>query len=312
MEQNKKYRRINLTVEEREKWIKLLYDYFFALPNEPASLKEFKESDSGKLSNNSLLSFCEKIVLDCESGWKRCPKDFQQRIRLKSGWDSPNRARKSASIQDKSKDNSKDVRNNTSLQILEFLTEDEQKFFDGRIKEYIRDFDFNSSSDMPLVERLVVEEIMHKRLTILQLDIISGKRLKNNINADAVTSSLNDVHKRMIDLQKQLGISRQQRADELNKGAHSIAEMSYALDEKLKKFPELRRQLFDEEQKFYAEKMLEEPINPVPERSQLESMMKSSNSNEIFDNVVDRVIQQQFNKKEEEKNLLDLPGGLNL
>jgi hypothetical protein len=259
-----KPRKINLTIEERAKWETLLVEYYSQAGIESPSFKQFRESPEGKACESPVFSFVTKIVDECEAGWPKAPKDIKRRIELKTQWNTPARAKKSAKQQSTIVEKAKDKRLSISMDIKSYLTEEEQEFFSMRLNKYIDDFDFNDSSDMPLVERLIIEEIMHKRLIIMQLNSVSG--IPQKIDADIINDSLNDVHKRIMDLQKQLGISRMQRSDELNKGYNSIAEMAANLDDKLKKFPELRQKLHDEEQTYYSAKALEEPINVIPGR----------------------------------------------
>lgn len=321
LEKPARIKSIKLTLDERVKWESLVFNYFQDLGADTPGFIEFKkeaEQLNVKLSSSPLLDYSKKIVQECENGWPKAPKRFDTRITLKTGWNSPLRQKKAVIKQDKVVEESKKDRESSFLDIRSILTSDEVAFFDKRIKEYVDDFDFNVSSDMPLVERLITEEILHRRLFIMHLQVMSDSKNKSKLDPETISSALSDAHKRMTELQKQLGISRVQRTDEMNRGIESIAELAVSFDEKIKKYPELRKKLLEEEQRFMLEKSLEEPINVIPEPKQLEAMLNNADSSQIYENSVAQTLSNValkhselpgIAKKEQLPDGIDLDGG---
>lgn len=297
-----KPKKIEISNEEREKWTRLLLDYYGVMKSKPFSFENYKKGKGElNLSESELLvKFVGFIVQACEDGWPRAPKEFEKRISYKSGWNNPIRVKKSSKIFSSEEDSG------PSHDVLDFknnLLGNEREFFDFRIKQYFDDFEFNESSDKPLVERLVIEEIIYRRLMIIQLEKTTGKKAGDTGVGDALSSS----HKRMSELQKQLGISRMQRADEMNRGVNSVAEMAMNLDEKLKKYPKLREKLEEEENRFLDKKKEMVPINYIPPQDQLENLLSNADETKIYEGIVDDALIQP-EKKEEEK----LAEGINL
>lgn len=296
-----KPQKINISEDERKKWKRLLVDYYKPMPIMPNSFQKFKaEHSDWDISHEEFIDrYINYIIQTCEDGWERAPKSFEKRISYKSGWNNPIRFKKSSKII--TKEEGEDHNSYSMMDFKSILSDDEKEFYTQRLKQYFDDFEFNDSSDKPLVERLIIEEVVYRRLMILQLRQTSGKKIRElDANADIATQ-LSDSHKRMSELQKQLGISRMQRADEINKGANSVAEMAMMLDEKLKKYPELRGKLEEEEQKYVAKKKEQVPINFIPEREQLENMLAQTDSTQIYENIVGEMLDlpKEENKKQE-------------
>lgn len=313
-----KVKPIPLTVEEREKWVNIIYDYFNDSGNLPIAYKNFLVSEDGSKSTNPLLDFCVIVVSECERGWPKAPNQFPSRLTLKTQWNSALKASKIAKSQEQVFSQTRTDAlgsNDKGLDLSSVLTESERVFFKKRMDEYLNDFEFNTSSDLPLVERLIIDEVMYKRLSILHLEsITTGVSRNKNMTVDILNGLIDDTHKRINELQKQLGISRQQRSDALNNSSKSIAELAAVFDEKVRNDASLIVKL-DEEMKIYGlQKSLEEPINDIPDKNQLEQILKSPDSTSIYEQTAQYALSKavpEIAKEKEEKDI-QLPGGLSI
>lgn len=111
---------------------------------------------------------------------------------------------------------------------LKLNRKDEREFFEKRKEFYIKEFEFNDSSDQMLLETVLSDEIILRRLT--------NKKLNNeNVDDDLI----DDIQKRYRENLKALGVSRAQRiADDSNQKGN-VAQLSESLDAKLEEIRNL-------------------------------------------------------------------------
>ena len=175
---------------------------------------------------------------------------------------------------------------------------------------YSRDFDFNDSSDKPLLDQLLVEELMQRRLF--------RKSLKYpDQNYD---KKLNDSVKRVTDIQTKLGITREQRAGILNKIDGNVAQLAISLDEKLEKMPAEMKRQYEEEVKYQAMRDQRPPVNILPPRDKLEALlnvggtMTGNLTGEKISEVTEEVTKEvgEILEEEAETKKQELPGGIDV
>jgi len=106
---------------------------------------------------------------------------------------------------------------------LEIRKKSEAKWLEQRRASYINEFDFNSSSDAVVLESILVDELLLRRLE------------NNKINGAYVNEShINDIQKRMRENLNMLGVSRKQRISDTTANKGSVAQVSNLVEEKLK------------------------------------------------------------------------------
>lgn len=114
-------------------------------------------------------------------------------------------------------------------EFLELFDPAELNFYNRRKSMYLREFEFNSSSDLSLLEAVLSDEILLRRLTNAQLQ---GKK-------DFVDRNIDEIQKRLRETQKSLGVTRAQRvADDTNQKGN-VAQLSESLDKKLQEIRNL-------------------------------------------------------------------------
>lgn len=106
---------------------------------------------------------------------------------------------------------------------LEIYDPEELAFYNRRKKIYTSEFEFNSSSDLSLLEAVLSDELLLRRLSNEQ---IKGKK-------DYVDKNIDDIQKRLRENQKSLGVTRAQRVAEDSNQKGNVAQLSESLDKKL-------------------------------------------------------------------------------
>jgi hypothetical protein len=181
--------------------------------------------DKGK-STAEAIEIISTIFAECQMGWERCPNDLDTRIKIKSGfqWKSHEnlkpRQKKVPSLSVEVVEEEDSGKND----ILKYLTNAEKECWISREESYAKEFEFNNSSDRPLLMQLLFEEIFQRRIFIHQLQ---------NKDAD-LSKQMTASVQRLTELQEKLGITREQRAGILDNIDGNIANISVDLEEKLK------------------------------------------------------------------------------
>jgi hypothetical protein len=214
----------------------------------------------------------EKVILvleQAQKGWPHAPKEINTRIKMKSGyqWKS----------HDNLKPNAESLPNviNTNIDRDQTLSElyqweasistEEKKWWDRRKSQFEEEFEFNNSSDQPLIFQMLLEELTQMRIASLIL--------RNPKGADKYNKLMTDSLKRLQDTQTKLGITREQRADLLEKAEGDVASLSLNLDDKIKKAKLKVEQWAKEEAKNKFIKNREGVINPLPPVEKIEALL---------------------------------------
>jgi hypothetical protein len=134
-----------------------------------------------------------------------------------------------------------------------------------RESHYETEFEFNQSSDKPLLYQLLVEELTQRRLGALML--------KSPKEADSYSKLMTESLKRLQDTQTKLGITREQRADAIDNRTGDVSSLSIDLDEKIRR----AKLKIDEWAKDTAKRRFQrdqgDPINPLPPISKIEALL---------------------------------------
>jgi len=286
---------IEITQEDRARWFPVLTEYYLNRGKTPAEVPQI----------------VEKVLAECSLGWNRAPRSLDDRIKFKSGFQCPSHANLKPNW---SKDHEEPFtikeEKEESFVLDDHMTKAEKEWFDKRREEYQRDFDFNNSSDKPLLDQLLFEELVQRRLHILQL---------KNSKVD-YSKRLTDSLKRVTETQTKLGITREQRAGVLDKVEGNVAQISVMLQEKLAKMPDNMKHDIEEELYFQSIKDQREPINLLPPIEKMEAMLNvggklsvNIDSSKISE-ITESVAVELKNKREEKENdkQIELPDGTSI
>jgi len=225
-------------------------------------------TDKG-LSQLKIPEKIKKILDDAKRGWPHAPRDVETRIKIKSGykWKSHNNLAPNAeNIPNVIRHNEKV--DNTIRDMYQWdqnLSDREMAWWKEREGEYEKEFEFNDSSDKPLLFQLLVEELTQRRLGALILKDASA--------ADAYSKLMTESLKRMQDTQTKLGITREQRADLIDNRSGDVSSLSLDLDEKIRRAKDKIEEWTKDtsKQKFIKSKL--DPINPLPPIPKIEALL---------------------------------------
>ncbi len=242
-------RAIIMSEEEKQKWRIVLYEHYRQRGTEESALENIVEA----------------VFTDCQMGWERAPKNIDKRIKMKTGfqWRSFENLRP-RKAKGESDEKPEDLRLESTNSIFDCMTKEENSWWKERMDIYRKDFEFNESSDKPLLEQLLVEELIQKRLFRDQI------RYPNK----DYNKKMNDGLKRIADIQIRLGITREQRAGMMNKIDGNIAQISVNLNEKLAVMPEKIQRQYEEELYFTNLRNQRPPVNILPPMEKLEALLK--------------------------------------
>lgn len=284
---------ILMTDDDKQRWLGPLTEYY---------------RDNG-IPEEKILSTIEEIFAAAQVGWTRAPRDLDTRIRVKSGFQCKSHAnlkprRKAVpEIQTQEEEASKDD------SLFSTMTKTEKEWWENRMYEYALDFDFNNSSDKPLIEQLLVEELIQKR--------IFKQQLRNHEKDQS--KRMNDSLKRIGDIQTKLGITREQRVGILNKIDGNVAQIATELDEKLKIMPDKMKADYEEELHYIKLKAQRPPINILPPIEKVAAMLNLDDNGEkssvSFSGEKISEITEEIGREISEKKkppIKELPGGVDV
>lgn len=285
---------IEISEEDRQRWVSPLTQYY---------------RDKGK-TETEIPKIIEDLFLQVSIGWNRAPADLDTRIKMKSGfqWRSHENLIPNKIKQEKSQ--KEEERPEFTSDLTSSMSESEQKWYNERLEIYKKDFDFNLSSDKPLLEQLLIEELIQRRLF--------EKKLKYpDRNYD---QQLNFSLKRVSDIQVKLGITREQRAGIMNNIDGNVAQISVELEKKLTEMPEKLKKEYEDELYYLNLRKQQSPVNILPSMDKIEALLKvgeGSSTNIDSDKIValtEEIAKEISQIREDKENLVneELPTGIDL
>lgn len=178
----------------------------------------------------------DSIIETCLYGWYRCPSDFDKRIKSKIGTNSKFLKGVSNLTDETVKlGNNSQSRNN----ILDFidieLSREERKFLKEREQEYRRDYEFNNSSDLILLNEVLIDELILNRL--------QKERIVNK-DFNVIEARIEKVQKRVLAKMEKLGILRSQRIEHDNNVEGNVSQLSVMVEKKLDEIRKLKNKEF--------------------------------------------------------------------
>jgi hypothetical protein len=292
---------IEMTEEDRQRWFLPLKEYFI----------------SKGLSPEDAEKEIEKSFLECSEGWERAPRDLDTRIKMKTGfhWKSHSnlRPRQKKTDEEILEETPQEDKDDISENYIDSYVKPHEKIWiEERRRVYYSEFDFNPSSDKPLVDQLLVEELIQRRIFKNQL-----QGTLKNLDSRVLTESL----KRMSDIQTKLGITREQRAGILNNIDGNVAQLSVSLDQKLITMTEEEKKNEEEEVQFIAKKRQRPPENILPPVSKIEALLHVGDKGisaqinpDKFAAITEEIAKEikEIREKSEKPPLIELSEGLDV
>lgn len=163
--------------------------------------------------------------IDLMSKYRRMPEIWEEKERLKT------KKPKAGIKVDMFVDNvvpEPESKPDPKITYMQINDREERKFFNQRKKFYVSEFEFNDSSDQMLLETVIADEVILRRLTNLKL---------NNENVD--DKLIDTIQKRYRDNIKALGVSREQRIADDTGDKGNVSQLSASLDDKLEEIRKL-------------------------------------------------------------------------
>jgi len=231
-------------------------------------LSEFFQAKNG-LAPSEVPEKVKGILDEAQVGWPRAPRDIETRIKMKSGyqWASHNNLRPNADSIPNVINHKEKIKKTIQelFQLENHLSTEEQKWFNQRKAEYEGEFEFNKSSDVPLLFQLLVEELTQRR--------VAGMILSNPQNADTFSKFMTESLKRLQDTQVKLGITREQRADLIENRSGDVASLSLDVDRKIATARDKVKEWEKEAQKQKFLRNQNGPLNPLPPFEKIEALL---------------------------------------
>lgn len=209
------------------------------------------------------------ILNEAQKGWPRAPKDIETRIKMKSGyqWKSHENL-KSHTESLPNVIESDEKRSDTVRELFQWeksLKPAERLWWERRESQYRSEFEFNTSSDEPMLFQLLVEELTQQRLAAITL--------KDPKSADAYSKLMTDSLRRLQEVQTKLGITREQRSDILDNADGDISSLSVDYEEKVRRARLQIQEWLKEERKHIHIKKTDGIMNSLPPFEKIEALL---------------------------------------
>ncbi len=195
-----------------------------------------------------------QIIRDALRGWDHAPVEFKERVKKKIGYNRVNKYEKGlpddhshlfAKIPVKGDgrhkpDTPTKIYQKETLKVLEevdplelispaFLSSEEMVFVNKRKSLYNKEFDFNESSDQILLQQILIDELIIRRINLAKLK-----------GEEQSQSNIDKIMDRFRKNLEKLGVLRVQRL-ELNTDIEgNVGQLSIELDKKLDRIRKLR------------------------------------------------------------------------
>ena len=201
-------RRMTISPDEVEEIREYLTEFYIAA-------KEPQEEIQDKI---------DVIIQQCLYGWKNAPMDFDSRIRAKLGRNSLLYKKSIGRLPQ----NISPGGDKIGLSAIDFIginiNPEEKKFLRDRERAYRKDYEFNDSSDLPLLIEILVDELVLKRL--------QQERVLDD-DYSVVQKKVEAVQKRVLNNMESLGILRSQRIENDQNIEGNISQASVIAEKKL-------------------------------------------------------------------------------
>ena len=233
----------------------------------------------GRLGKEDVEDKVDDIIQSCIEGWPKAPKSFAARIQKRAklyGTDGENLQSIVPAKKGRPAGVSKVV-NHTAEQrkskrveaftksyasFTERLNDVQKAYFADRLDFYLSEFDFNMSSDLSLLMQLIMNEL---HISELQIDMVKIEEARDKIKvANAIDTLTNNV----INVEKILGITREQRQKGMGGKEGSVAQVSMLYEDKINKIELIKKREREQGKLLLDAKKKKGDINLIPESKQ--------------------------------------------
>jgi hypothetical protein len=235
--------------------------------------KELTDLYKLRLGTDDVSEQVENILKTSIDGFTNAPKTLKARVYSIAKIGQKHEKHRKAKESTKPKNYTKLALDSRVKKLQEFidlydgfakhLIDEDKQYVNKRLEFYIKEFEFNQSSDLPLLLQLITEELLQRRLMIF---------LATNMNDESGAIIIADASKAiknlsddMSNLQVKLGITRQQRETATGAKEGSISEIVVQLEKKKKKIAEVEKIEREQEQIWEEMKKKRGDYNPVPD-----------------------------------------------
>lgn len=228
-------------------------------------LTKFYTNNPNLLKGATIEEKINEIIDICKVGWTCASKDFIARVQFKTKWQRPEirqmynyepnyKTEQDIVLQEEIKTAEDSLPPSIAAKDLRKHLRDpeERKFWQEREQYYTSEFEFNNSADWSMLQQLLLEELVQRRLTILML---------RSPDDQSAAERMKDSYDRLLKAQKALGISREQRESMGHETDGNIGQLVLLYEKKKKIIEEQERK------------------NKLEESA----MMELHNSNKIFE-----------------------------
>lgn len=309
------------TIEETKDWLRNLYK---VIPYKYGNVEE-------KIQN---------IINDCISGWgETTPTTFEKRLKVKVGGAvyakynnilarrrelsllglSEEEINDQLSLLNKGTKNTKKRRkkmssaeiylesqviaNSEKNTLRSYLNKEEKDYWMQRELEYRKEFDFNTSSDKVLLEEVIYNEVLIRRIRIAKMtgDIEKLEQIKS-LKEDLILEN----HRKILE---KLGVLRIQRIETDTNIEGNVSEISVLLEDKLNELRNItdtttRKKTINRILSKYQYLTLEEIEDIIEEQSLLKEVERMGEINPIPQAVYEQVEMQLQSRSE--KDIVDV------
>lgn len=169
----------------------------------------------------------EQVINKSKWGWPSAPPLFMRRIDILLGVHSQ------AYVKEKRRDirqHQEEERNrkihSTYMGDHLQLNPEEYAYMKMRFKHYTKDFDFNESSDQVLLNQIIVQELLLRRLEVKRL----SKSVEVESENEIIVKELGEQYRKNLN---DLGVSRKQRVELDQAIDGNVAQLSSAVEQKI-------------------------------------------------------------------------------
>lgn len=230
-----------------------------------------------------------EVLESCKVGWRNAPHSFKTRVDFKiknvgrmQNWGANRKKEKAEEVQreniineaiDIQEKQNEPEKKKTKLDeyidtqlgraaIVSSLSEKDRKFFEQRERYYRSEFEFNNSSDFSLLIEVIADELKIQKIHEMEFE-----ELKQDIPSHGklmgLSKMVTEAHQRLERSLRGLGVTRDQRKDELDKAEGDITQLVIQYEKKKQAIDLLEKEQKQEEDEGLRRKYLRGDVYPT-------------------------------------------------
>jgi len=169
----------------------------------------------------------EQVINKSKWGWPNAPGIFSRRIEILLGVASKAyvKEKRRELKQQQEEEKNRKIHSSYLGDHLQ-LNPEEYQYMKERFKFYIKDFDFNKSSDQVLLNQIIVQELLLRRLEVKRLT----KSVEVEQDNEIIVKELGEQYRKNL---SDLGVSRKQRVELDQAIDGNVAQLSSMVEQKI-------------------------------------------------------------------------------